>query len=142
MNITTMRDELEKARKSNDHATRDVITNIIATAKRMAIDKGIHNEADITDDIVDAAIVKEMKIVNEQIDTCPDNRTMLMDNYQYTKSILARYMPHIMTTQKEILEYIANSVGVEITKTNRGIIMKALKGKADMKVANEIFKEI
>lgn len=142
MNIVTMRNELENARKTNDYVTRDVITNIIASAKKMAIDKGIHNEVDITDEIVDAAIVKEMKIVNEQIATCPDNRTMLMDNYQYNKSIIQRYMPHIMESKDEIINYITGTLGMELSKANRSTIMKALKGKADMKIANEIFKEI
>ena len=50
-------------------------------------------------------------------------------------SVIDEFAPILMNDECEIIAYITET-GIEPIKANRGEIMKTLKGKADMKIAN------
>lgn len=141
MELKILQADLIKARKEHDDLIKGILVDLVAAVKKAAIDKGIHNEADITSDIVDAAILKEKKIAQEQVDTCPEDREGLRDAYSFRLNIINSYAPQLITSPAEI-SHLIHSLGIELIPTNRGAIMKALKGKVDMKNANAVLKEI
>ena len=50
----------------------------------------------IPDEMADQAILKEMKSVKEQIDTCPAERTDLLAEYQARYDVINEYAPQMM----------------------------------------------
>lgn len=65
--------------KSKNHMRKAVISDIISTAKNMAIARGCKDN--ISESIVQDAILKAKKTCQEQIDTCPESRTDKMAEY-------------------------------------------------------------
>ena len=54
-------------------------------------------------------ILKEMKSVKEQIDTCPASREDLLAEYQTRYDIFAEYAPQMMSAE-EVEAYIQRSL--------------------------------
>ena len=71
------------------------------------------------------------------IDTCPASRAETLQEYKERLAIINEFAPQLITDAQEIENFI-RSLGIELTKANRGAIMKELKGKVDMKLANEV----
>ena len=111
--------------------------------KKVAIDEGCRD--DISSELVDRVILKELKSVKEQIDTCPESRQDLKDEYQARYDIIAKYAPKLMDAS-EIKAYLEEKHAELIASGNKGQIMKTimpeLKGKADGKVINQVVAEL
>ena len=129
------------AMKEKNRVKKEVIADMVACAKNMAIEKGCKDN--ITDEIVVAAILKSKKMCQDQIDTCPANRPDRLEAYNLCMTYINELAPKMMT-EEEVLKVIqeesdklASSL-VEISPKVKGILMKAamakLKGKADGKV--------
>jgi len=131
------------AMKARDKARKDAISSVISDDKKVAIDSGSRDN--IGDELVDQVILKSLKTVKEQIDTCPDDRAELKSEYQFRYDVINEYAPAMMS-EEEIRTFL-NEKFAEVIKTkNKGAIMKeimpALKGKADGKVINMIVAEL
>ena len=78
------------------------------------------------------------------IDTCPDDRVDTLNEYKQRMSIIDEFAPKMMT-EDETREFINNAITM-IDVINKGTVMKyispQLKGKADMKLVNQIVTEI
>jgi uncharacterized protein YqeY len=90
-------------------------------------------------------LLKEVKTIKEQIDTCPPNRKDLLDTYTYALEVVSEYAPKLMVDENEIEEYInyiIDNYDVDISNTSTAMktIMPHLKGKADMKIANSVIR--
>ena len=100
---------------------------------------------DIPEELVDRAILKEIKSVKEQIDTCPADRTDLKDEYTFTLSVMEEYAPKQLS-EEEIRSIINEKFADVIATKNKGQIMKAvmgeLKGKADGKIINQVVSSL
>ena len=107
--------------------------------KKFGIDNMCNDN--ITEEQVNAVILKQKKTMQEMIDTCPKDREDLSRGYRSKMMIIDEFAPVLMTSKKEIQDFV-NSLDIELTKANRGIIMKALKGKVDMKIANQVVSSI
>ena len=57
--------------------------------------------------------------------------------YNTKMAIIDEFAPKLMTDETEIKAFV-EGLGIELIKANRGQIMGALKGKADMKAANKV----
>lgn len=142
MTLEALQKEMVTAMKSGDKFRKGVISTVIARIKNTAIDKGCRDN--ITEDMVDAELLKAKKITQEMIDTCPESRVDLLEDYKKQMKIICEFAPTLMTDEAEIRNLILNVVNneVEFTKVNRGKIMKiiapVLKGKADMSVVNKV----
>lgn len=55
--------------------------------------------------MVDQVILKELKTVKEQIDTCPDSRQDLKAEYQFRYDVIKEYAPAQMSAE-EVKAYI------------------------------------
>ncbi len=131
------------AMKARDKARKDAISSVISDIKKVAIDSG--NRDNIGDDLVDQVILKSLKTVKEQIDTCPDDRAELKAEYQFRYDVINEYAPAMMS-EDEIKAFLNEKFADVIATKNKGAIMKeimpALKGKADGKVINMIVAEL
>ena len=93
------------------------------------------------EDIVDQVVLKELKTAKEQVDSCPADRTDLLEEYKLRYDIIAEYAPKMMS-EEEIVALLEKDFAEVLASKNKGQIMKsvmpALKGKADGKLINQI----
>lgn len=146
MTIETLREQMMTAMKVGNKFTKEVLSSVLSTAKNMAIEKGCKDK--ITEDIVNAAILKELKTANEMLDTCPSDRLEQLEEFTLRIEILKEIAPKMMDKveiQKCIIQ-IAEENNIELISKNKGQLMKVvmpqLKGKADGKLVNSVVQEV
>ena len=141
MKLETIQESIKIAMKT--HATLEVETlrSVVAAVKKAAIDK----RCEITEELVDEMLLKEVKIIKEQIETCPATRPEMREEYEHRLMIVKNFAPKLVTDPIEITAMIEATLvkaGVNIEMANKGQVMKAvmpvLKGKVDMKIANQV----
>ena len=141
MTLQALQNEMIASMKAGDKFRKGVISTIIAQIKRTAIDKGCRD--DIAEDMVNAELLKAKKITQEMIDTCPESRQDLLENYKKQMEIICEFAPSLISNPDRIAEIIRDEYDGEM---NRGKIMKYLnanfKGKIDMSVANKVVGEM
>ena len=135
MTLETLQKEMIAAMKAKNKVRKDTISSIVSAVKKAAIDNKCKDN--ITEELVNTVILKEQKTMQEMIDTCPADRTDLLTKKKKKMTIIAEFAPKLLTDPDEIKTFIEET-GIELVKANRGQIMKALKGKADMKIANGV----
>ena len=143
MQFATLQKDMIQAMKDHDKVRKDAISTLVSAAKKLAIDAGCRE--DIPDDMTDQAILKEIKSVKEQIDTCPDSRAELKAEYEARLKVFEEYAPKMLSAEE--VEAVLKEKFSEVLATgNKGQIMKAvmgeLKGKADGKVINEVISKL
>lgn len=143
MTLEKLQSEMISAMKSHDKARKDVISSLVSAVKKAAIDKKCKDN--ITEDLVNEVILKEKKTAQEMIDSCPAERNELLEEYKWKLSVIDEFAPQLMTDEKDIEDMVVDLVqvaGIEMNKPNKGQIMKivmpVMKGKADMKVVNQV----
>ena len=143
MNIEVLRKDMVAAMKAKDKARKEAISSVIAAVKKAGIDAGCRE--DIPEEMVDAVILKELKTVKEQIDTCPEARADLKEEYQFRYNVISEYAPKLMSAE-EVKVCLQEKFAEVLATKNKGQIMKAvmgeLKGKADGKVINQVVAEL
>ena len=139
MTLEILQNEMIAAMKSGDKFRKTTISGLIAQIKKAAIDKGCRDN--ITEEMVNAELLKTKKITQEMIDTCPESRQDLLEDYKKQMEIVCEFAPTVISDQDEIAAILTNS-GIEFIKSNRGVIMKWLKtnygGKMDMGAASKV----
>lgn len=143
MNINTLTNDMYTAMKNGDTEKKLVLSSLISNIKNMAIDQKCKDN--ISDELVNKAILKEIKTIKEQIDTCPTTRTDLLEKYKEDLFILEEYAPK-MLSREEVISILNNKYSDVIATKNIGQIMKTImpefKGKADGKMIQKIVSEI
>ena len=76
MQFETLQKDMIAAMKEHNKERKDAISSVIQAVKKVAIDEG-HRD-DISEELVDRVILKELKSVKEQIDSCPADRAELL----------------------------------------------------------------
>ena len=139
MELEQLRADMVAAMKAKDKARKEAISSLVSAVKKTAIDEGCRD--DIKPELVDRVILKELKTVKEQIDTCPDSRADLKEEYQFRYDVIASYAPSQMS-REEVESYIREKFADVVATKNKGQIMKAvmadMKGKADGKLINQV----
>ena len=145
MKLETIQESIKMAMKT--HATLEVETlrSVVAAVKKAAIDK----RCEITEKLVDEMLLKEVKIIKEQIETCPATRPEMLEEYEHRLMIVENFAPKLVTDPIEITAMVEATLvkaGVDIETANKGQVMKAimpvLKGKVDMKIANQVIDKL
>ena len=143
MKLEALQNEMIMAMKSGDKFRKGVISTVIARVKNTAIDKGCRDN--ITEDMVDAELLKAKKLTQEQIDTCPDSRTDLLEDYKKQMKIICEFAPTLITNETEIKCLILDIINNEheFSKSNRGVLMKILvpvlkRSNVDVGVASKV----
>ena len=139
MQLEALRKDMVAAMKAKDKVTKEAVSSLVAAAKKAAIDEGCRD--DVPEALVDRVILKELKTVKEPLDTCPENREDLREEYQARYDVIAKYAPQQMG-EEEIRAYLEEKFAEVLATKNKGQIMKAvmgdLKGKADGKLINQV----
>ncbi|MFI3200912.1 MAG: GatB/YqeY domain-containing protein [Eubacteriales bacterium] len=143
MELEQLRSDMIAAMKQKDKGRKEAISALVAAVKKVGIDEGCRE--DIPTEIVDRVILKELKTVKEQIDSCPGEREDLLEQYRFTYEVISEYAPQMMTAE-EVKTILMDQFSEVIATKNKGAIMKAvmveLKGKADGKVINQVVAEL
>lgn len=143
MTLEKLQKDMIAAMKARDKERKDSISSLVSAVKKVGIDNGCRDN--IPEDIVDSVILKEIKSVKEQIDTCPADRTDLLEQYKARYDVFNEYAPKLLSGD-EVREILTTKFADVIATKNKGQIMKAvmaeLKGKADGKVINQVVAEL
>lgn len=135
MTLDFLQKEMIAAMKSKDKERKNTISSLVQAVQKFGIDNKCKDN--ITEAQIDAVILKEKKTIQEMIDTCPADRVETLEEYKTKLAIINEFAPSLMDNEEDIKNFIQET-GLELVKSNRGKIMAALKGKADMKVANKV----
>ena len=126
MQLEQLQKDMIAAMKAKDKVRKDAISSLVSAAKKVVI-------------------LKEMKTVKEQIDSCPETRTDLLEEYKARYAIFAEYAPSMMS-EEEVEKVLTEKFADVIATKNKGQIMKVvmpeLKGKADGKVINQVVAKL
>ena len=143
MTLEKLQKNMIAAMKAHEKDRKEAISSLIGAVKKYAIDNGSRDN--ITEDIVDQVVLKELKTAKEQVDSCPADRTDLKEEYQFRYDVIKEYAPAMMSDD-EIRAFLNENFAEVIATKNKGAIMKevmpALKGKADGKAINMIVAEL
>jgi len=143
MQFETLQKAMIDAMKARDKERKDSISVLVSAAKKLAIDAGCREN--IPEEMVDQAILKEIKSVKEQLDTCPAERTDLKTAYENRYAVMQEFAPK-MLSEEEIKAIITEKFADVIATGNKGLIMKSvmgeLKGKADGKLINQVVADL
>ena len=138
MEFTDLQNALKDAMKARDTDRKEAVQTLIA-----AIDAGTRDN--ITSELVDGVILKELKVAKEQVDTCPAEYAEQLDEYRRKYDIIKSFAPAQMS-EEELYPIIKEKFGELIASGNKGAYMKAvmaeLKGKADGKLINKVISDI
>ena len=136
MELKVLQNEMVAALKARNKFRKDVISSLVGAVKKAAIDKNCRDN--VTEELVNAVLIKEQKTMQEMIDTCPATRPEVLAEYTAKKQIIDEFAPQVITDPAQI-KTIVEAIGIDLTKKNRGAIMKVLKDNlVDMKVANQV----
>ena len=135
LTLEILQAEMIAAMKNKDKLRKDTISSLVQAIKKFGIDNKWKDN--ITNEQLSSVILKEKKTMQEMIDTCPADRTDTLAEFNARMAIINEFAPSLMDNEDAIKTFIQN-LGIEPIKANRGKIMGALKGKADMKIANQV----
>ena len=121
MQMEQLRKDMMAAMKARDKERKDAISSLVSAVKKNAIDAGCRD--DIPEDMVNATIMKELKTVQEQIDSCPADRTDLLEEYRKRYDIMKEYAPK-MLSKEEVTAIVKEKFADVIATKNKGQIMK------------------
>lgn len=149
MTLEILQKEMTAAMKAKDNLRKEVIAGLITAVKYVAISKKCKDN--ITEALVDEALLKELSAAEDSVTTCPPERTELLEKYTKSLEIVKEYAPVLMS-EAEIRSYIESEL-IELTSANvtispkiKGMLMKNimphLKGKADGNLVNKIVTEL
>lgn len=142
MTLEKLQSEMIQAMKNKDKMRKSVLSGMIDAVKKASMTN--NGRVEITEQLVDEVLLKYKKMVQEQIDTCPVDRTETLEEYNTQMSVVAEFAPTLISDETEIRNLILDVVNneMEFSKSNRGKIMKiiapVLKGKVDMSVVNKV----
>lgn len=143
MKFEQLQKDMIAAMKARDKARKDSISSLISAIKKVAIDEGTRDS--ISDELANRVILKELKTAEEQVASCPAERTELKAEYEARAAVIREYVPQLMSAE-EVKEVLTAQFADVLATKNKGMIMKAvmaeLKGKADGKVINQVVAEL
>lgn len=143
MTIETLQSEMIQAMKNHDKLRKSVLSGLVDSVKKASMTNS--GRVEITEQLVDDVLLKYKKMVQEQIDTCPSERTETLEEYKAQMAIVAEFAPTLITDETEIRYLILDIVNNEheFSKANRGVLMKILvpvlkKCNVDIGIASKV----
>lgn len=143
MTLEILQKDMIAAMKAKEKLKKETISSLIAAVKKAGIDNG--DRENIPEELVNQVILKEVKTLQEQVDTCPAERADLKEEYSQRLAVAKAYAPALLSAD-EVKELILKDFADVVETRNKGQIMKTvmpvLKGKADGKVINQVVGEL
>ena len=147
MTLEKLQKDMIQAMKAKDTDRKSVLSNAIGAVKNAAIAKQCRDN--ISEALVNEVLQKEKKTVQEQLDTCPADRTEKLAEFNKKLAIINEYCPKLLDDPAEIevaIKDLCIGASLALVKANRGAIMKVVmpsfKGKADMAVVNKVLMSL
>ncbi|MBR1451638.1 MAG: GatB/YqeY domain-containing protein [Lachnospiraceae bacterium] len=143
MQLEKLQKDMMEAMKAHDKERKESISVLYSAAKKIGIDNGCRDN--VPEEMVDQAILKELKSVKEQIETCPADRKELLEEYKARLAVFEEYAPKMLSAEE--VEALLNDKFAEVVATkNKGLIMKTvmpeLKGKAEGKTISDVVTKL
>ena len=142
--IDVIRKEMMAAMKNKDKERKDALSMLLTALKNAQID----TREDLTEAEENGIIAKEMKQTKETMDSCPADRTDIIDECKARLAVLEEFAPEQMSEDqiKAEIDAVLSELGIDApTMKDKGNIMKNLmprvKGKADGKLVNQLVGE-
>ena len=141
-----IKSDMIAAMKNKDKKRKDVLSFLVSVIKNVSIDK----RRDLTDDEVNEVINKQIKQTQDVLSLTPNHRLDIIQENEYTISVLKEYAPVMMdeATIRHEIYATCTDMGVEISSLTAkdkgklmGKLMPRVKGKADGKLVNQIVSE-
>ena len=117
MEMEQLQKDMIAAMKAKDKTRKDGISALISAIKKVAIDEGCRE--DIKAELVDRVILKELKTAKEQLDSCPADRTDLLEEYQARYNIINEYAPALLSAE-EVKAILQDKFSEVIATKKRG----------------------
>ena len=142
----TIREDMIKAMKNKDKDKKMVLSYLVAQLKNVEIEK----RRPLTDDEVNEVINKQIKQTQDVLALTPKHRLDIIQENEYTISVLKEYAPVMMDKNAIRHEIYAtcSDMGIEVSSLAAkdkgklmGKLMPRVKGKADGKLVNQIVSE-
>jgi uncharacterized protein YqeY len=140
-----VRQEMNKALKAHDMGRKDALSMLLSKLKAKAIDK----RSDLTEEEENAVVYKEIKEAQETLDTCPPDRTAVIEECRMRIGVYSEFAPQRMGEDEiaDVIRDVLKELGIETpTAADKGRIMKTLmplvKGKADGAVINRLVEAL
>lgn len=146
MTVEILNADMFTAMKNKDKFKKDVLSSLLGAVKKAAIDRKCKDN--ISEELVNEVLLKELKTVKEMIDTCPKDRERTLSEYTVRYDIIASYAPQQLSEEdiEAELMLFAAANEIDLTKANKAIIMKGfmptIKGRADGKLANAVIMKM
>lgn len=142
----TIREDMIKAMKNKDKDKKMVLSYLVAQLKNVEIEK----RRPLTDDEVNEIINKQIKQTQDVLSLTPKHRLDIIQENEFTISVLKEYAPVMMDENAIRHEIYAtcSDMGMEVSSLTAkdkgklmGKLMPKVKGKADGKLVNQIVSE-
>ncbi len=144
MTLEILQNEMTKALREGDKARRTVLGVLVGAVQSATITPNGRVEA--AEQLVDNVLVKQAKLVKEQIDMCPASRPEMLDAYKYQLAVIEEFAPTQITDEAVIRKMIEAAIKLEnisLDQKARKVVMPKLKDSgADMKVVNKVFTDM
>lgn len=143
--IDIVRKEMMKALKERNMERKESLSVLLSALKAKFIDK----RAELTEDEENAIIFKEVKQLQETLESTPPDRTELIAQCKARITVFSEFAPQRMGEAeiKQVIQKVLNDLEItEPTAKDKGRIMKSLmpavKGKADGGLVNRLVGEL
>ena len=147
MTLEQLQKDMIQAMKDKNPVKKETLSSAIGAIKNAAIAKKCKDN--VPEELVNEVLLKEKKTLQEQIDTCPTDRFSTLALYKSKLQWIESYCPKLIDDPQVIELAIKTELaaaGIEPLKSNKGAVMKVVmpqfKGKADMKIVNQVIGEI
>lgn len=139
MDIIELKKEITKNIKEKSEIsiiTTSVLRGVLATAQNAAIEV----KTNVTEEIINSALLKEQETIKEMIETCPVERIDLRQEYNARLNVINYYVSKIIENPEKTKETL-NKVELKGAQKKRKAISKS-KGKVNMKIISQIISKI
>lgn len=141
MLVTVVRTEMVEALKDGDKNKKNVLSLLVSALDKAAKEK----KSELSEQEEGQIVLKMCRQIQETIDTCPVERTDILDKAKNELLIISKFAPKQMNELeiREVIQNVLSELKIEVpTGKDKGQIMKSLmprvKGKADGKLVNSI----
>ena len=144
MTLEILQNEMTKALREGNKARKTILGVLVGSVQSATITPTGRVEA--TEQLVDNVLIKQAKLVKEQIDMCPPTRRDLLEAYKYQLAVIEEFAPVQITDEAVIRKMIETAVklkNIPLDQKARKIIMPMLKDSgADMSVVNKVYTQM
>ena len=144
MTLEILQNEMTKALREGNKPRKTILGVLVGAVQSATITPNGRVEA--TEQLVDNVLIKQAKLVKEQIDMCPPTRRDLLEAYKYQLAVIEEFAPTQITDEATIRKMITVAckiANMELSQNARKVVMPKLKESgADMKIVNQVFTQM